>query len=381
MVEGIYSGSVIAMLDLNDREWRVYRAFGEEGLFQIKSTSSGVDGIRLKDGSDDKLPYITRADTNNGIGRFTTSENAAFGVDAGGCITIGLDTQTVFWQPSDFITGQNIHVVTADVLNESTAFFLIPILKIQLEKFNWGGNGATLGRLKRSKIILPSDDSGKPDWEFMQAYVNERKRRLIKKQLAFLEYEIEAIGEGYDDFKEEKTEWQPFSIGELFHTFTNGKGKGLNHLNKVQHGGIEYIGATNRNDGVLCFVEVDSEAAKMIQPGNCIGFIRNGDGSAGYAIYREGEFISTSDVMYGYADWLNESTGRFFVVAQDKIKAKYSHGHKRSAERLKSDKVMLPVDADRNPNWSYMEQYEKRLRLKKLNTSRRFLDEQLSIAG
>lgn len=26
-------------------------------------------------------------------------------------------------------------------------------------------------------------------------------------------------------------------------------------------------------------------------------------GSAGYAIYREGKFISTSDVMYGYADW------------------------------------------------------------------------------
>ena len=190
----IYSGLVIAMLSLNDREWYVYRAFGEEGLFQIKSTSSGVDGIRLKEGSDDRLPYITRTDANNGIGRFTASENETFGVDLGGCITIGLDTQTVFWQPSDFITGQNIHVVTADVLNENIAFFLIPILKIQLEKFNWGGNGATLGRLKRSKIILPSDVNGEPDWEFMQAYVMERKERLIKRQLAFLEHEIEAMG-------------------------------------------------------------------------------------------------------------------------------------------------------------------------------------------
>lgn len=152
-------------------------------------------------------------------------------------------------------------------------------------------------------------------------------------------------------------------------------------MKKVKRGGIEYIGATNRNDGVLCFVEVDSEAAKMIQPGNCIGFIRNGDGSAGYAIYREGEFISTSDVMYGYADWLNESTGRFFVVAQDKIKAKYSHGHKRSAERLKSDRVMFPVKTDGNPDWAYMEKYEKRLRLQKLKTSRRFLRKQLSVAG
>ena len=236
-------------------------------------------------------------------------------------------------------------------------------------------------RLNHMRIMLPIDTDGNPDWNFMNDYIKERKEHLIKRQLAFLEHEIKAIGGGYIDLTEEETEWQPFSIGELFHTFENGKGKGLNHLNKVQHGGIEYIGATNRNDGVLCFVDVDSEASKMVQPGNCIGFIRNGDGSAGYAIYREGEFISTSDVMYGYADWLNESTGRFFVVAQDKIKAKYSHGHKRSAERLKSDRVMLPVDTDGNPNWSYMEKYEKRLRLKKLNTSRRFLDEQLSTAG
>lgn len=258
---------------------------------------------------------------------------------------------------------------------------MIPILKIQLEEFNWGGNGATLGRLKRSKIILPSAVTGEPDWEFMQAYVTERKERLLRRQLAFSEHEIEAIGGGYIDFKEEKTEWQPFSIGELFHTFVNGKGKGLNHLNKTQRGGIEYIGATNRNDGVLCFVEVDSEAAKMIQPGNCIGFIRNGDGSAGYAIYRKGEFISTSDVMYGYADWLNESTGRFFVVAQDKIKAKYSHGHKRSAERLKSDRVMLPVDADGSPAWSYMEHYENWRRLRKLKTLAKYLLARLDAAA
>ncbi|WP_368103219.1 hypothetical protein [Bifidobacterium pseudocatenulatum] len=41
----------------------------------------------------------------------------------------------------------------------------------------------------------------------------------------------------------------------------------------------------------------------MILEGNCIGFIKNGDGSAGFAIYKAEQFISTSDVLYdGYAD-------------------------------------------------------------------------------
>lgn len=113
----------------------------------------------------------------------------------------------------------------------------------------------------------------------------------------------------------------------------------------------------------------------MIQEGNCIGFIRNGDGSAGYAIYRARDFISTSDVMYGYADWLNESTGRFFVVAQNMIKAKYSHGHKRSAARLMSDKVMLPAGEDGSPDWGFMESYEKQHRLRKLEMNKRFLSD------
>lgn len=173
-------------------------------------------------------------------------------------------------------------------------------------------------------------------------------------------------------------EWKAFAVGELFHTFVNGKGKGLNHLRKAQQGGVEYIGATNRNDGVLCFVEKDSRNEGMVQEGNCIGFIRNGDGSAGYAIYRAREFVSTSDVMYGYADWLNESTGRFFIVAQDMIKAKYSHGHKRSAERLANDRVMLPADKYGSPDWAFMGRYEKKQRLGKLITAKKCLCKQLS---
>ena len=82
----------------------------------------------------------------------------------------------------------------------------------------------------------------------------------------------------------------------------------------------------------------------MIQDGNCIGFIKNGDGSAGYAIYKHESFISTSDVIYGYADWLNLYTGLFFVAAQDMIEEKYSHGYKRNRQYLRGDKVMLYKD-------------------------------------
>lgn len=39
----------------------------------------------------------------------------------------------------------------------------------------------------------------------------------------------------------------------------------------------------------------------MVQKGNCIAFIRNGEGSMGYAVYKQEDFISTADITLGYA--------------------------------------------------------------------------------
>lgn len=195
----------------------------------------------------------------------------------------------------------------------------------------------------------------------------------------------EYLFEGGDDIAElgevaeipalDEKEWKPFSIVDLFSSIIPGKGKGLNHLKKVCADGVNYIGATNRNNGVLCYVEEDTYSRSMILEGNCIGFIKNGDGSAGFAIYKAEQFISTSDVLYGYADWLNKFTGLFFVVAQDKIEHKYSHGYKRNKEHLAGDKVMLPVTDSGEPDYEYMEQYSKNMMLRKYQQYLTFLQQ------
>ena len=103
----------------------------------------------------------------------------------------------------------------------------------------------------------------------------------------------------------------------------------------------------------------------MMQKGNCIGFIKNGDGSAGYAIYKQEPFVSTSDVIYGYASWLNPFTGIFFVAAQDMIENKYSHGYKRNAHHLRGDRVMLPVTKTGKPDYRFMESFGRKMMLDK----------------
>lgn len=175
-----------AVPSLDDVEWGRFKVFAD-GYLSIATTSSSIDGIRLIDGDDDAVPYVTRSDKNNGIARFVSTSNFQYGSDAGGCITVGLDTQTAFWQPQEFVTGQNVQVITGETLNEYVALFLIPLLITQMRaKFNWGGNGATLGRMKKLEMVLPITDDGKPDWAYMEQYAKNMMLRKYEQYLGYL---------------------------------------------------------------------------------------------------------------------------------------------------------------------------------------------------
>ncbi len=349
-------------MKLSDREWREFYIGGKEGIFDITSTSSGIDKNKLiLSDCFEHTPYITRTDINNGINQYIPEkQNIKYSLDEGNVITIGLDTQTVFYQSHKFYTGQNIQVLRHKKLNKYNALFIIPLLKVQMKKFNWGGNGATLGRLFRTKIILPINENNEPDYYFMEQYskaLMQKKldsyREYAKRNLEQLEYKaIKSL---------EDKEWGEFEIGKLF-KFQTGKSKGLNHLTKTTEG-INYLGATNKNNGVLCQVENNET---MIQKGNCIAFIRNGEGSMGYSVYKKENFIATSDITVGYANFLNPYTGLFITTIADKVRGKYNFGYKRSDTRLKKEKILLPINEKNEPDYQYMEQYIKNIEYKKI---------------
>jgi restriction endonuclease S subunit len=166
--------------------------------------------------------------------------------------------------------------------------------------------------------------------------------------------------------------WREFEIGNLF-TLSQGKSKGLNHLTKLKSG-INYLGATNSNNGVLCQVmKVDSQVHK----GNCIAFIRNGEGSMGFSVYKAEDFIATSDMSIGYSSFLNRYTGNFITTIADMIRGKYNFGYKRSDSRLRKEKIMLPIDQSGRPDYAFMEAYMKQKEQEKLAKYKAFVIKRL----
>lgn len=142
-------------------------------MFDLYSSKNYLDKIKIVDVDDQPkdFNYISRSDVNNGINLKVCKQNIE--INKGHCLTIGLDTQTSFYQEQDFYTGQNIQILRIRrKCSKYTYLFLSSIIKLIIKnKFQWGSNGATLGRLKKLSIKLPVDHNSEPDWEYMENYI------------------------------------------------------------------------------------------------------------------------------------------------------------------------------------------------------------------
>lgn len=150
----------------------------------------------------------------------------------------------------------------------------------------------------------------------------------------------------------DQCKWKAFKIDDIL-TIEPCK---CSKVCEIKDGSVPYVGATNQNNGVLKFIAPPSS---MITKGNCIAFICDGDGSIGYSIYRQSDFVGSTTVKVGRCNNINKYTGMFITTIADLVRPKYSFGYKRNERNLKREKIMLPVTAKDEPDWAFMEEYMK----------------------
>ena len=168
----------------------------------------------------------------------------------------------------------------------------------------------------------------------------------------------------------EAKNWKEFLISDLFE-LESGKCSKANRL-KPYKNGIPYIGATNRNNGVLNFVR---PVKNLIQNGNCIAFIKQGEGSVGYSVYKQENFIASTGIACGYAPFLNKYVGMFITTVADRIRGKYNYNYPRSERRLRKERLKLPVNDTGAPDFHYMENYMRNIEEKILQSYRDLISE------
>lgn len=159
-------------------------------VFQsMKATSAWYDKSKLILVGEGRYPFVSRTRENNGIDGTCVRQGKP--PEPGNAITIGLDTQTVAYQPVDFYTSQNIQILRHQNMEADSALVMLTLIREQMSRFSWGGNGATLGRLRKTRIMVPviSHSSGDRvvDWEAMRQYGRALRLRAEREMNTVLD--------------------------------------------------------------------------------------------------------------------------------------------------------------------------------------------------
>lgn len=345
----------MSKLKLTDVEWGEFK-IGK--LFDV----SNVKGKPVENYQSGNTPYVSTAGTNNAVVSFVeATENI---ITDSGVITVDPIKGICFYHDYDFVgrgfSGASVNVLRNKNLNKfSGQFICTAIQNTSMSKASYGYLFNS-NRLRNGTILLPIICEGQPNWQFMEDYIKQEQQQQAQQVIDYYERKlVDLAGEvvGLD-----KVEWKTFCLGEVFDLITKGS-KGLNHLEKGISDGISYVGATNRNNGVLDFVE---QKESLIYSGNAIAFIRNGEGSMGYSVYKKEDFIASQDITVGYNENLNEYNAKFITTVADQVRGKYNFGYKRNQERLKRETLTLPADKNGNPDFQYMSDFVKKLELDKV---------------
>ena len=116
-------------------------------------------------------------------------------------------------------------------------------------------------------------------------------------------------------------------------------------------GNIPYITAKSVDNGIGYFV---SNTNKTLES-DCISINRNG--SVGYAFYHPYSALFGNDTRKLVQKNKNKYNSIFITRCLINQKEKYGYGYKMGTERLKRQKLLLPINKLGKPDYGYMKKY------------------------
>lgn len=337
--------------NLNYQDWRPINI---TELFTIEYGNK-FDKCNMVESSKRDIAFITRTGMNNGVGAYVEPIDEIEPYPAG-CLTVALGGSlgATFLQAKPFYTAQNIAVliprddVGVEWSTELKLFFATLIKKESGIRYIAFGRELNTHIKKDFFISIPYTCENKIDWNKIKEFLNTipKIEILSNNSSATVDDELDL------------TKWKRFSIKSIFakkEQLQRGKVHSKDDLSDGDE--YYYIGAKKRDNGVMCRCGYDEN---LISKGNCIVFICNGQGSVGYALYMDKDFMASGDLVLGYSDKINKYTGLFLVTILDKERFKYSFGRKYG-KYLSNTEILLPTKDGISPDWEYMENFIKHL--------------------
>lgn len=151
--------------------------------------------------------------------------------------------------------------------------------------------------------------------------------------------------------------WREFFVKDIFTKIQ--RGKRLIRENQTD-GTTPYISSSALNNGVDNFIG-NTDGVRIFN--TCLSLANSG--SVGACFYEPFEFVASDHITHLKNDALNEYQYLFIAAMLNRLSEKYNFNREINDMRISREKVLLPVDENGEPHWSFMENYARNIVRKK----------------
>ena len=233
---------------MDTRNWKWFKY---EQIFEIKK------GKRLTkaDMESGGIPYIGATDSNNGVTAHIANDEHlhsanTISVSYNGSIAEAYYQNKTFWATDDV----NVLYPRFD-MNQYSAFFFTTLINREKYRFNYGRKWDK-ELMCVSKIKLPIDEDGNPDWKWIENYVKEILiPKLPQKTKSVWQKQIATTSLYGNKLVLNTKEWHWFTYSDVFEIC---KGFYNKKPDENINGNIPFIGATDSNNGITSFHDLET---------------------------------------------------------------------------------------------------------------------------
>lgn len=341
-------------------------------IFEIKN---GFYNKKPNPSINGKIPFIGATQNNNGITEFYTlndivsnskvgygkNEDITKKMFKGNCIAVTNNGSVGFayYQIHNFTCSHDVNPLYLKnyELNEYIAKFLISAIEMQRVCFEYARKWRPK-RMVKSKILLPINENGEPNYSFMEHFMQQKEIEKFRKLKAHINIKIEKVKNFHKTIPLNQKEWGEFFIEDVFHIKA---GKRLTKAD-MDNGTIPFIGASDSNNGITNFVSNTNSSLDS----NVLGV--NYNGSVVENFYHPYRAIFSDDVKRLSLKEVegNEFLYLFIKTIILKQKSKFQYAYKFNEARMLRQKLLFPIDKNGKIDYDYMENYIKKIEYEKL---------------
>lgn len=349
------------MKQIDISNWQDFHIYD---IFNI-DMGTKLDMVKMKI-INPKINFVGRASTNNGVTGKVDLINGIKPYNAGD-MTLALGGSylgSCFIQDEPFYTSQNVIVLSPkeNITDYAKRFISTAIRKESSLHYRAFLNELNPHIKTDFTFKLPVTANKVPDYEYMSNYM-----QMIEKKITF---NLSAIKNTKKVIhKIDLKDWESFYITDLF-TVSNTR----NILSRdiiPDSGNTPYLTATENNNSVMSYISYDMD---LSEKGNAI-FI---GGKTLTVTYQKEDFFSNDShniVLRFKNDISLSDDGWLFIVSAlyKSLKPKYSWADSISKKRIIEESILLPSTPDSSPNWAYIENYMKLIKIKTDATMKKLL--------